>query len=223
MHHGLLSANLVDELYARGVRRVCDLYGPSETTTYSTYAQRAAAGPETVGHPLANTWIYLLDRTLESVPEGVAGEVCIGGAGVARGYLNQPGLTAERFVPDPFTGPAGARMYRTGDLARYSQGGALQLLGRMDHQVKVRGFRIEPGEIEVILRRRPDVSDVVVLVREDVPGDRRLVAYGVSAGSSPPATDDLRAHLRASLPEVMVPSAWVWLSGLPRLSKALFR
>jgi amino acid adenylation domain-containing protein len=211
-----LRADLVDRLYAQGVRRVCDLYGPSETTTYSTYTQRTANGPETVGTPVGNTTIYLLDRNQQPVPAGVSGEIFIGGAGVARGYLGRPQLTAERFLPDPFRWSPGARMYRTGDLARHRPDGSLELMGRLDHQVKIRGFRIEVGEIEVTLGQHPAISEQVVLAREDAPGDKRLVAYLVSPAETRPGIEELRSHLRNSLPEYMLPSAFVWLEALPR-------
>ena len=163
-----LSVDLVQEIYRLpGVRRVYDLYGPSETTTYSTFALRQAGGPCIIGQPISNTQIYILDAYLQPVPVGVAGELCIGGGGLALGYLDRPELTAEKFIAHPFSTKPGARIYRTGDLARYRPDGNIELLGRMDHQVKVRGFRIELGEIETVLRSHPAVREAVVVVREE--------------------------------------------------------
>jgi amino acid adenylation domain-containing protein len=207
-----LRAELVDALYARGgIERVYDLYGPSEDTTYSTWTLRRAGGPTTIGCPISNTRAYVLGAALLPLPAGVPGELCLGGRGLARGYLGRPGLTAERFVPDPFSGVAGARLYRTGDRARWQADGTLEYLGRLDTQVKVRGFRIELGEVEAALRRSPGVTDCVVVAREDAPAERRLVAYVVGGAE----TDALRAHLRQGLPEYMVPLAFVSLDRLP--------
>jgi amino acid adenylation domain-containing protein len=186
-----LSQALVQQLYEqRGVERVYDLYGPTETTTYSTYALREAGEAATIGRPIANTQVYLLDSGLQPVPVGVPGEVYIGGAGLARGYLQRPELTAEKFLPNPY-GAAGTRLYRTGDLARYQADGKLQYLGRRDQQVKVRGYRIELGEIEAAINEHPLVRESAVVVREDETGDRRLVAYVV------PGNDDAADALHA--------------------------
>jgi amino acid adenylation domain-containing protein len=207
-----LRAELVDALYGRGtVERVYDLYGPSEDTTYSTYTLRAAGGPETIGRPIANTQAYVLDAAMRPVPVGIAGELYLGGRGLARGYLGRPALTAEKFIPDPFADRTGGRLYRTGDKARWKADGTLEYLGRLDAQVKVRGYRIELGEIESVLRGHSAVTDCVVVVREDAPGDRRIAAYVVGAADA----DALRQHLRRSVPEYMVPGAIVMLDALP--------
>ncbi|HEX6199483.1 MAG TPA: amino acid adenylation domain-containing protein, partial [Thermoanaerobaculia bacterium] len=182
-----LRPDLADRLYERGVARVHDLYGPSEDTTYSTFALRERGGPETVGRPVAGGRAHLLDPRMEPVPPGVPGEVVLGGAGLARGYLGRPGRTAASFGPDPFGLEEGARLYRTGDLARRLPSGDLQFLGRMDHQVKVRGFRIELGEIEAALTARPEVREAVVVAPSGPsgePGDRRLVAYAVPSNGA---------------------------------------
>jgi amino acid adenylation domain-containing protein len=195
-------------------------YGPTETVVGCCVYTISAATPRTgsipIGRPIANTRIYILDNQLQPVPTGVPGELYIGGAGVARGYLNRPELTAEKFIADPFSTEPGARLYRTGDLARYLPDGNIEFLGRLDHQVKIRGFRIELGEIEAVLRQHPTVQEVVVLAREDAPGDRRLVAYVVPSPDVPlPSADELRQSLQQRLPAYMVPAVFVPLEALP--------
>ncbi|MBL1100667.1 non-ribosomal peptide synthetase [Streptomyces coffeae] len=208
-------AGLVD-LWAPD-RRLVNSYGPTEATVVATWtgALRAGSGTPPIGRPLPNTRVYVLDGAMRQVPVGTTGELYISGAGVARGYLDRPGLTAERFVAAPF-GPPGGRMYRTGDLARWTADGELEFLGRTDHQVKVRGFRIELGEVEAALARHPEVGAAVVTVREDEPGLRRLVAYVVPAGGgTPPGAAGLRAAVSRVLPAHMVPSAYVVLDAFP--------
>ena len=220
-----LSARLVDQLYEKPcIERVYDLYGPTEDTTYSTWTLRHPQGPETIGRPLYNTQLYILDTWLQPVPVGVPGEVYLGGAGLARGYLHRPGLTAERFVPNPFLNPNGGiqniqhasqRLYRTGDLARYLSDGNIEFLGRVDHQVKIRGFRIELGEIENALNLHPALREVIVLARTDTPGDKRLVAYVVPRAKVTVNPTDLRGFLLEKLPEYMVPGVFIVLEALP--------
>ncbi len=211
-----LKTELVQQIYKTGtVQRVYDLYGPSEDTTYSTGALRRREGPATIGRPIANTRVYLLDQHCRPVPLGMAGEICIGGAGLARGYLNRPELTAEKFIPDPYSPEGGRRMYRTGDLGRYLAEGNLEFLGRADHQVKIRGFRIELGEIESVLGGHPQVREAVVVAREDQPGDRRLVGYVVPREAGSATGDGLREFLKERLPEHMVPSFFVVMDALP--------
>ena len=195
-------------------------YGPTESTTFACCFHIPKRLDKTVssiplGRPIANTEVYLLDSSLCPVPVGVPGELYIGGAGLARGYLNRPELTAEKFIPNPFSVEPGARLYKTGDLARYRPDGNIEFLGRIDHQVKIRGFRIELGEVEAVLGRCPAVQDSVVLAREDVPGEKRLVAYVVPEQEQIPTVSELYGFLQANLPAYMVPSAFVLLDALP--------
>jgi amino acid adenylation domain-containing protein len=192
------------------------LYGPTEAAVICAAheARPTDARRQWVGRPLGNAALYVLDRALQPVPEGVPGELFLGGASVARDYLDRPELTAEKWLPDPFAAEAGARLYRTGDRVRWTGDGELEFLGRTDTQVKVRGFRIEPGEVEAALAADPSVREAVVLVREDVPGEKRLVGYVVPAADGVRAAE-LRERLSARLPEHMVPSALVVLDGFP--------
>ncbi|MEV7990437.1 amino acid adenylation domain-containing protein, partial [Streptomyces sp. NPDC086077] len=192
---------------------VHDLYGPTECAVDSYGRHRDASGPWAA--PVGNIRAHVLDHALLPVPVGVTGELYLAGEGLARGYLNRPGMTAERFTADPF-GTPGSRMYRTGDLARRRRDGTLELLGRADSQVKLRGFRIEPGEIEALLAGHPDVATAAVVVREDTPGVRRLVAYVLAAGDREPDLTELRGHAAATLPAHMVPAAFVAVAALPR-------
>lgn len=201
--------------------RIWNLYGPTEATANATCAALAADAAPTIGRPIANTRLYILDTQLRPVPVGVVGELYIGGLGVARGYFNRPALTAECFVPDPFAAQPGARLYRSGDLGRYLPDGRVDFLGRFDDQVKLRGFRIELGEIEAQLRRNAAVKDVLVLLRDGVAADgqvteRRLVAYVVLAQPLT-QTDALRNFLLERLPDYMVPAIFVVLDVLPLL------
>jgi amino acid adenylation domain-containing protein len=196
--------------------KIWNCYGPTEATANASVALLERGRTITIGRPVANAQVYVLNQALELQPVGVTGEIYIGGAGVARGYLNRPALTAEKFVPDPFSGVPGARLYRTGDLARYTAEGQIEFLGRVDDQVKIRGYRIEPGEVEACLRAYPGMRDAAVLALADASGDRSLVAYLVPGPGRPPAVSDLRAHVKSRLPEYMMPRAFVLLNQLPR-------
>ncbi len=215
-----LHRQLVRRIYRhRSARHVYNLYGPTEDTVYSTFARinRDDPHPPAIGRPLSNKRTYILDGQMQPVPVGVAGELYIGGAGLARGYLNRPPLTAERFIPDPFAASPGARLYRTGDLARYMPDGQIDYLGRVDHQVKLRGFRVELGETEAVLTAHPSVDDAIVMLRENESGTAMLVAYLLCASPEDDVKDDVRAYLRERLPEHMVPSAFVLLDEFPLL------
>lgn len=210
-----LTASLVDKIYQNSsVRKVYDLYGPSEDTTYSTFALRTVGGPATIGRPIANTQVYLLDEELNPVPIGGTGELCLGGSGLARGYLHRPELTAEKFVPNPFGLQAGARLYRTGDRARYFTDGNIEFLGRLDHQVKIRGFRIELGEIEAVLESAAGVRQAVVMAREQAE-QKKLVAYVVRDSQVAVSVTDLRRAVAAKLPDFMMPAAFVVMELMP--------
>ena len=199
------------------VASLWNMYGPTETTIWSTTCKIEADHEViTIGRPIANTQLYLLDKQLQPTPVGVPGELYIGGDGLARGYLNRPALTSERFIPHPFSDEAGARLYNTGDLARYQADGTIECLGRGDYQLKIRGFRIEPGEIEVALSQHPAVRQAVVVAREDASkGDKRLVAYVVLHDGQSATISDLHNHAARQLPTYMIPAVFVLLEALP--------
>ena len=196
-----------------------NLYGSSEVSADCTWCDVSALrhrDPVPIGRPIANTTAYVLDGSLQPVPRGAPGELCIGGPGLARGYLARPDLTAERFVPDPFAAEAGGRIFRTGDLARYDESGMIEFLGRRDDQVKVRGFRVEPAEIEAVLRRHPSIRDAAVAGQDDGSGQTRLVAFLVPANSAEPDLPALRTLVADALPDYMMPAVFVQESELPR-------
>ncbi len=209
---------LQERFFAHLTADLHNLYGPTEATIYASYwtcARGSPPGHIPIGRPIANTQLYILDTQLHPVPIGVPGELYIGGVGLARGYLNHPGLTAERLISHPFSDVPGARLYKTGDIARYRPDGSLEFLGRRDTQIKLRGHRIELGEIEAVLSQHPAIRQAVVLSREDVPGDQRLVAYWVARHTPPPSHAELQRFLRAQLPVYMLPAAFVQLDVLP--------
>ena len=212
-----LPTRVVERFQHRSKAKLYNVYGPTETIIDSTFwlcegANHCSSSP--IGRPIPNARIYILNHALRPLPIGVAGQMHIGGVSLARGYLNRPELTAEKFIPDPFSAEPGARMYKTGDLARYLPDGNIEFLGRGDHQVKIRGFRIELGEIEAALGQHPAVRKAVVLAREDAPGEKRLVAYVVAESTA----DELRRFLKDKLPDHMVPAVFVLLDTLPLLS-----
>jgi amino acid adenylation domain-containing protein len=208
-----LKRELADELLFRG-RDVWNFYGPTETTIWSTAWKVVPGEPITIGRPLGNTQVYILDSQLRPVPVGTAGELHIGGAGLARGYLRRDELTSEKFIPNPFAAASGERLYKTGDLARYLPDGAIECLGRLDHQVKIRGFRIELGEVETVLRQHIGIADAVVTARDDSLGEKRLVGYLISR-NGPPSSVELREFARTKLPLYMVPAQFVTLQEFP--------
>jgi thioesterase domain-containing protein/acyl carrier protein len=215
-----LPVELIERFFARlnldGVLH--NVYGPTEASIDATFwtckhgSDRAIAP---IGCPITNTQIYILDSNLQAVAVGEPGELHIGGIGLARGYLNRPDLTAEKFIPNPFSREPGARLYKTGDLARYLPDGNIEFLGRIDQQVKIRGFRIELEEIEAALNQHPSTRESVVIAREDVPGDKRLVAYIVANQEYTPTSNELRCFLKQKLPAYMVPSAFILMDALP--------
>lgn len=217
-----LAQSLVDKLYDLDhIEKVYDLYGPSEDTTYSTYTLREHKGFANIGRPISNTQAYLLDSYGSLVPRGIPGELYLAGWGITRGYLNREELTAEKFLPNPFAEQCsehGARVYRTGDLVRYLDDGRLEYLGRIDHQVKIRGFRIELGEVESTLGKHEALREGLVMTQLDEHGEKIMVAYIVvkpECQKNPPSIKELRAHIKSSLPEYMVPSAFVFMEKFP--------
>ncbi|WP_424101436.1 amino acid adenylation domain-containing protein [Moorena producens] len=215
------SNQLVQRLYQQeNIQSVYNLYGPSEYTTYTTFTllKKGTTTEPTIGRPIANTQVYILDSHLQPVPIGVAGELYIGGDGLARGYHNRPELTAEKFIPNPFDNSTSTRLYKTGDLARYLPDGNIAFIGRIDHQVKIRGFRIEMGEIEAFVSQYPDVKENVVIAQSDPAGGKRLVVYIVPKQESTQDTSlipQIRKFLKQKLPEYMIPAAFVLLDAFP--------
>jgi acyl-CoA synthetase (AMP-forming)/AMP-acid ligase II/acyl carrier protein len=194
-------------------------YGPTEATVVATSGpilpNEQNGVPPTIGRPIANTQVYILDEHLRQVPLGTPGELYIGGTALARGYLNRSGLTAEKFLPHPFSSDPKARLYRTGDLARYLPDGQIAFMGRADHQIKIRGYRIEPNEIMLALDRHPAIQTSLVIAREEIPGDKRLVAYIVLAPGANVTASSLRDALASQLPDYMIPAIFVVLEALP--------
>ena len=208
-------AELVERWAVNG-RLFCNAYGPTENTVCISIAECRPEGRKpTIGRPLANVQVYVLDENMRPAPLGVPGEIYSGGEGLARAYLNRPDLTATRFVPNPYSSVPGARLYRTGDRGRYLPDGQLEFLGRVDQQVKLRGFRIELGEIEAVLCRHDAVRDAIVVAREEINREKRLVAYVVGEALTTESPSQLRNYLQERLPDYMVPSAWVTLDALP--------
>ena len=214
-----LPFELQEKFFARlGAAELHNLYGPTEAAvdvTNWTCERESKHTSVPIGRPIANTQVYVLDESLNQLPVGMSGELYLGGVALARGYQHRPDLTAEKFIPHPFSQAPGARLYRTGDLARRRASGEIEFLGRLDQQVKLRGFRIEPGEIEAALLEHEGVREAVVIAREDAPGDKRLVCYLVSSRTPAPTLSELREFLQASLPEYMIPSLFIFLDGLP--------
>ncbi|MDF5727076.1 MAG: amino acid adenylation domain-containing protein [Rhizonema sp. PD38] len=217
-----LSQKLASQLLAR-VSSVWNMYGPTEATvwatTYEVSEQQSLVGTQkpsiSIGKPIGNTQTYILDQYLQPVPIGISGELYIGGVCLARGYLNRPDLTTEKFIANPFINEPNSRLYKTGDLARYLHNGDIEYISRIDNQVKIRGFRIELGEIEVLLAKYPEIREIAVIVREDIPGDKRLVGYIVPHQNQTLTCSDLRDFLSQKLPNYMIPSAFVTLDALP--------
>jgi hypothetical protein len=196
--------------------RIMNMYGPTETTIWSAVREvDNRAEKVTIGDPIANTELYILDRNMQPMPIGVPGEIYIGGDGLARGYFGRPELTAEKFVPNPFSEEPGDRLYRTGDLACYLADGSINFLGRIDYQIKIRGYRIELGEIEAILEEHPGIQQSVVVAKEDKSGDKKLIAFIVPNSGGILESEELREQLRLRLPDYMIPAGFVLLDTLP--------
>ena len=211
-----LRTELADQIYAiPSIKKVYDLYGPSETTTYSTVALRSQKGPETIGRPITKDQVYVMDSIQHLLPAGVEGEMLIGGEGIARGYQNNPALTAQKFIPHPYSAIPGARLYRSGDMAKHRTDGTLSYIGRQDHQVKLRGFRIECGEIETTLISHPSIQEAIVLCRENKPGDKTLVSYVVPTENDPPSQVEISTWVKHALPDYMLPSIFIILKAFP--------
>jgi amino acid adenylation domain-containing protein len=210
-----LPRELANSLIDRGCV-VWNLYGPTETTIWSTLCRLDfSGGPVSIGRPIANTRIYLLDRALNPVPVGVPGELCIGGSGLAAGYLNRDELTAERFIRDHFSTEPGQRLYRTGDVARYLPDGRIELLGRIDQQIKIRGHRIELGEIEAVIQQHPAIRQAAVVAVKNNDGGKRLISYLVFSPGRSLSVGEIRDFLRTRLPKYMIPAAFVALDSMP--------
>ncbi|HEX7859903.1 MAG TPA: amino acid adenylation domain-containing protein [Verrucomicrobiae bacterium] len=219
----LFGGEAVDPKWVRAVlecdppKRLLHVYGPTENTTFSTWHHVKELMDDAtvpIGKPIANSTLYILNRQMQPVPIGVPGEVYVGGEGLAHGYWERPELTAEKFVRNPFSHEPNSKLYKTGDIGRFDRDGNVEFIGRVDHQIKLRGFRIELGEIEALLARHPQVGNAVALLREDLPGDKRLVAYIIPRDTAP-ISADLKAYLKAELPEYMVPSAFVVMDNFP--------
>jgi len=216
-----LPPQVAGRFHHRSKAKLYNVYGPTETIIDSTcgLCERDVVDPTiSIGRPIPNARIYIVDDMIRPVPIGIAGNLYIGGVGLARGYLNRPDLTAEKFIPDPFSSRPGARLYQTGDLARHLPDGRIEFLGRADHQVKIRGLRIELGEIEAVLRQHPAVRESIVVAEQDGAGEKRLAAYVVAAQDPPPTSSEVRSFLKARLPEYMVPAVFVPLDALPLMS-----
>jgi acyl-CoA synthetase (AMP-forming)/AMP-acid ligase II len=224
----IVGGDVVDPKSAKAVleskapKKLLNGYGPTESTTFACTYQIERVTDEVksfpIGKPIANTETYILDRHRNPVPVGVIGELYIGGPGLARGYLNAPELTAEKFVVHPFSDDSQARLYKTGDLARYLPDGNIEFLGRIDNQVKIRGFRIELGEVETALARHPSLSESVVMAHGQVASERSIVAYVVPINGQDVTSTELRAFLSAELPDYMVPTAFIIMNAFPLTS-----
>ncbi|MEW6737739.1 MAG: AMP-binding protein, partial [Acidobacteriota bacterium] len=211
-----LPLSLTKQLSEMLPARIINMYGPTETTIWSaTQEIDKAASVVSIGHPITNTQIYILDEYLQSVPLGVVGELYIGGDGLARGYFNHPDITADRFLPNPFSNTPGTRLYRTGDLARYLANGGIEFLGRTDYQVKIRGHRIELGEIVAVLEQHANVREAVVLAKDGLLDDKQLVAYLIPKQQPAPTNTELQNYLKQRLPEYMVPTVFLTLTSFP--------